>query len=111
MKCQYCKHPLKLSHYENNKEVSIWDCLSCPIMISFSYLGEKLIKTSFFFERNEKRYIWSNDHVKEYSYITVLEPLQKNMLNYNPNILKLPKIINVTPENLYEKFSFYMTFA
>lgn len=109
MKCQYCKLPMRFSHHENNKEIAVWDCLNCPMMVFSAFLGDHRVKTSFFLEKNGKRYIWTNDYVKESTYVSSMEPIKD--INHTPIILRLPKLIDVTPENVYEKFSFYMLFA
>lgn len=108
MRCQYCKYPLKFSHHENDKEVEVYDCLNCPMLIFSSFLdkGAEPIKTTFMVERNGKTYLWTNDKIKGYSYISelALTPGQNGLL------LKLPKLVEVTPETVAQKLSFYMVF-
>lgn len=111
MNCDYCQKPLKFSHHENNKEVGVYDCNSCPIQVVFyySHLDGTKIKTTFMINKNEKLYMWTNHHVKQVSYITdVSQPYGK--IGTDPVIIKFPKIMNIIPSNAREKFSFYMVF-
>jgi hypothetical protein len=109
MKCQFCNHPLKFSHNENNKEVEVYDCLNCPVLTSFYLLHKEgtPIKTTFMLDRNERFYMWTNHYLNNNSYISVLDGA--TAVRTNP-ILKFPKVMNLTPQNVYEKFAFYMVF-
>ncbi len=111
MNCQFCRKPMKFSHHENEKEISVYDCLECPMLIMSSYVNNDSdpVKITFMFENKGKSYMWTNDRIKGYSYLQELKiadnPLHDIML------LKLPKLVDVTPENVIKKFSFYMVFA
>ena len=107
--CEFCGKELRLSHHENGKEVEVYDCTHCPVLTSFYYMGEHRIKTSFFLDKNEHVYIWTNNYTKGISYITdVGVSLAKD--GRDPLLLKFPKIMNINPKNIHEKFSFYMVF-
>ena len=110
MKCEYCKYPIKFSHHENNKEVEVYECLNCPMLIMYSFFHKEgnLIKTTFMLDRNGRTYLWTNDRLKGHSYISELKPISTPD---NPLQLKLPKLVDVTPDNVYQKLSFYMVFA
>jgi hypothetical protein len=56
-------------------------------------------------ERNGRTYLWTNDKIKGYSYISELTLNPGNHL-----LLKLPKLVEVTPETVAQKLSFYMVF-
>ena len=111
MNCEFCQKPLRFSHHENNKEVGVYDCTNCPLLVSFYYLHAdgKSIKTTFTIDRNEKCYLWTNNYIQNISYIhdagTEASREGKDSL-----ILKFPKIMNINPDNIYEKFAFYMVF-
>lgn len=104
--CEFCKNILKFSHTENVKEVDVYDCVKCQVLVSFYFYktGERT-KTCYMFHRNGKPYMWTNNYLNRTSYITNLQPDDKD-----PMILKFPKIMPLTPSNLLEKFSFYMVF-
>ena len=107
MNCQFCQNPLKFSHYENSKEVEAYECNRCPVMIFF-YVFHKdgsPFKTTFMLDKNEKTYMWTNHYIKENSYITFVG--DRNSLE---PLIKFPKIMNLTPTNVREKFNFYMVF-
>lgn len=111
MNCQFCNQPLLFSHYENDKEVSIYDCRNCPMLIMFHYLlsEDKLIKIAFFLNRKKRTYVWVNNFIKNSSYVNEILVAPSSITN-NP-VLQLPKLVDVSPENVYQKFSFYMVFA
>lgn len=111
MKCQYCKNSLKFSHTENNKEVEVYECFSCPMLIMFSFLnkGDDPVKTTFLLNRNKKTYLWTNDKIKGISFISDIRV--RVSPQDNPILVKLPKLVDVTPETVYKKLSFYMVFA
>jgi len=110
MKCQFCHYPLKFSHTENNKEVEVYDCLNCPMLIFYSFRNKSTepFKITFMLNRNGKTYLWTNDKTKGYSYVT--DVAVRTSPTDNPLVLKLPKIVEVTPETVYQKLSFYMVF-
>lgn len=109
--CEFCGKELHLSHMENGKEVEVYDCTHCPNMVSFHFLAKDgpRIKTVYMLDRNEHVYIWTNNYVKGISYITdVGVTIAKD--GRDPCLIKFPKIMNINPENVNEKFSFYMVF-
>lgn len=108
--CEFCNKPLHLSHYENNKEIAVYDCTNCPVLTSFYYFDKDgaPAKTCFLIDKNEKSYMWTNNHINGDSYIQELKVTSAP--GFNPTILKFPKIMNVNPSNVYEKFAFYMVF-
>lgn len=108
--CEFCGKPLHLSHYENGKEVEVYDCTNCPVLTSFYFMGEQRVKTAFMLDRNEKVYIWTNNYIKDVSYITDVGVTLSPTKDVSPLVYKFPKIMNVNPQNVHEKFSFYMTF-
>jgi CRISPR/Cas system-associated protein Cas10 (large subunit of type III CRISPR-Cas system) len=110
--CEFCGRELHLSHYENNKEIAVYDCTHCPVLTSFYFLdkeGER-IKTSFMLDRNEKVYIWTQNYIKGVSYITDVGVTLSAVRDKSPLLIKFPKIMNINPKNVHEKFSFYMVF-
>ena len=112
MECEFCNREMHLSHLENEKTVEVYDCTHCPILTSFYFKadsGEKL-KVSFMLDRNEKTYIWTNNYVKGISYITDVGVSLSAVKDKDPLVLKFPKIMNINPTNVREKFSFYMVF-
>lgn len=108
MNCEFCQKPLRFSHHENNKEVGVYDCTNCPLLVSFYYLHAdgKSVKTTFMLDRNQKSYLWTNNYLNNNSHITDLSSNDGR----DPIILKFPKIMNINPDNVYEKFAFYMVF-
>jgi hypothetical protein len=111
MNCEFCHKPLRFSHHENNKEIEVYDCNNCPVLTSFHYLHKdgSPVKTTFMLDRNEKCYLWTNNYILNISYIHDLSiPLARE--GRDPMILKFPKIMNINPDNVHEKFSFYMVF-
>lgn len=110
MKCKFCHYPLKLSHTEDNQKVNVYECLSCPMLIFHSFKDKETepFKTSFMLSRNGKSYLWTNNLDKGYSYISTIGVRLTH--NEDPVIIKLPKIVEVTPETVYQKLSFYMVF-
>jgi len=111
MNCEFCQQVLKFSHHENGKEIEVYDCHNCPVLTSFYYFHEdgSPAKTCFTLDRNEKTYLWTNNYVKGKSYIQELKITSAP--GFDSMVLELPKLINVTPSNVNEKFSFYMIFA
>jgi ssDNA-binding Zn-finger/Zn-ribbon topoisomerase 1 len=109
MNCEFCKKPLHFSHHENNKEIEVYDCNNCPVLTSFYYFHEDgdCAKVTFMLDKNERGYMWTNNYIKNISYIT---DLGNSTSGKDPLILKFPKIMNVNPDNIYDKFKFYMVF-
>lgn len=110
--CEFCGKELHLSHYENEKEIEVYDCTHCPVLTSFYFMHKDgaRIKTSFMLDKNEKVYIWTNNYLRGISYITDVGISLSAAMDRDPLILKFPKIMNISPKNVHEKFSFYMTF-
>lgn len=108
MNCEFCQKPLRFSHHENDKEVGVYDCTNCPLLVSFYYLhaNGKSVKTTFMLDRNGKSYMWTNNYLNGNSHITDLSTNDGK----DPVILRFPKIMNINPDNVYEKFAFYMVF-
>jgi len=59
-------------------------------------------------DKNEKTYMWTNHYIKGISYINYVGVAADN-INREP-LLNFPKIMNITPSNVKEKFAFYMVF-
>lgn len=113
MKCQYCQKEMKFSHHENKKEIEVYDCWNCPVLTTFYYLGKNPapIKITFMLDKNEKCYLWTNHYVKNVSYINNLSMCLTKATGFNDDlVIKFPKVMNITPQNVYEKFAFYMVF-
>jgi hypothetical protein len=111
MICIYCKNKCRLSHKENKDEIEVYDCVRCPVLTSFhiGVPGGSLVKTVFMLDRNEKVYMWTNHHAKQISYITdVGVTLSKD--GRDPLVVKFPKVMNINPDNVHEKFKMYMLF-
>lgn len=111
MNCEYCHKPLHFSRHENNKEVEVYECNHCPVLVSFHYLHitGSPVKTTFMIDKNEKCYLWTNNYIQNISYIhdagTAASREGRDAL-----ILNFHKLMNVTPSNIHEKFAFYMVF-
>jgi hypothetical protein len=110
--CEFCHNPLQFSHQENTKEIEVYDCRHCPVLTSFYYFEKDgtRIKTSYMLDRNEKVYIWTNNYITNSSYITDVGVSLSVQSDRNPLVVRFPKIMNINPTNVHEKFSFYMTF-
>lgn len=110
MNCEFCGRETFLSHYENSKETAVYDCKHCPVLTSF-YVREAdsfICKIAFLLNRGAKAYIWTNNFVKNTSYISDISPDSGSIKD--PLLFKAPKTINLTPQNVREKLSMYMTF-
>lgn len=111
MKCQFCQKELKFSHKENKDEIEVYDCWNCPVLTTFHFFHKDgmPVKTTFMLDKNEKCYLWINNYLKNISYIidvnaSIAKPSRDSL------VIKFPKIMNITPQNVYEKFAFYMVF-
>ncbi len=114
MNCEFCQHELFFSHLENHKEVEVYDCKGCPVLVSFSFFveGKTRIKTSFFIDRGEKLYIWSNNYLNNVSYISEVTVKEaKGPQDSGPFHIKFPKIMNIDPDNVKEKLAFFLVFS
>lgn len=111
MNCEFCNKPLRFSHHENSKEVEVYDCTHCPVLVSFYYLHKdgSAIKTTFMLDRNEKCYLWTNNYIQNISYIHDAGTAAARE-GRDPLILKFPKLMSINPDNIYQKFAFYMVF-
>lgn len=111
MNCEFCNKQLRLSRLENEKEVEVYECIHCPVLTSFHCLHKdgSPIKTTFLLDRNEKCYLWTNNYIQNISYIHDAGTAAARE-GRDPLILKFPKIMNINPTNIYEKFAFYMVF-
>lgn len=112
MNCEFCGREAHLSHYENAKEVAVYDCTHCPVLTSF-YVQEDsgaVNKISFMMERQNKTYIWTNNFVKKTSIITDVDISLSSSTDKSPLILRFPKVMNINPQNVQEKLSLYLTF-
>lgn len=112
MKCTFCKNNCRLSHKENENKVEVYDCIKCPVLTSFHISIEdgSTIKTVFMLDRNEKTYMWTDHHQKNFSYITDIG-ISLARDGRDPLVLKFPKLMNVNPKNVHDKFKFYMLFS
>lgn len=118
MKCLFCSNKCRLSHKENEdredkkKYTAVYDCNYCPVLTSFYINNEdnSHVKTVFMLDRNEKVYMWTDHHEKKFSYITDIG-ISLARDGRDPLVLKFPKLMNVTPSNVHDKFKFYMLFS
>ena len=110
MNCEFCQKPLKFSHKENNDEVEVYDCHNCKVLTSFYFFHKdgSQFKTTFLIDKNERTYMWTNNYLKGTSHIS--EMRVTSAPGFDSTILKFPKIMNVNPTNVHEKFAFYMVF-
>jgi hypothetical protein len=60
-------------------------------------------------DKNERSYTWTNNYTNSISYITDVSPTIARD-GKSPLLIKFPKIMNINPANVYEKFAFYMVF-
>jgi hypothetical protein len=117
MNCEFCGHKLQFSHYENKKEIVIYDCINCTVLVSFHFfLGERKAgdpvrtKTNFMIDRHGRTYVWTNNYLENNSNIVDLSVSIDIRENTSPLLVTFPKVMNINPTNIHEKFSFYMTF-
>jgi hypothetical protein len=113
MNCEFCDHNLCLSHYENSREIEVYDCTHCPVLISFHYFAKDgiRIKTVYHVDKNQRVYIWTNNYIKETSYIEETYIMTRIDLKSEPLTIRFPKIMPVTPQNVEEKLSFFLVFS
>ncbi len=111
MICEFCNKVCRLSHKENENKVEVYDCRNCQVLTSFYISVEdgSKIKTVFMLDRNEKVYMWTDHFIKKISYITDVG-VTLAAKGGDPLVLKFPKVMNVKPTNVHEKFKFYMLF-
>jgi hypothetical protein len=114
MKCEYCENNLLFSHYENQKEIAVYDCTECPILTSFYVYCDSpaIVKISFMFEKNGHSYIWTNNYITNSSYIVnVSRHIDFSALKDNLGIIvEFPQIMKINPSNVLQKFSFCMCY-
>lgn len=113
MTCEFCHHALSFSHFENNKEVEVYDCTNCPILVSFSFFveGGLRIKTVFCIDRNQGLYIWTNNYLNSQSYINEVRVKPGVSVQSVPFTIRFPRIMNITPNNVKEKLALCMVFS
>jgi hypothetical protein len=112
MKCQFCNNNLRFSHHENDNTIVAYDCNKCPVLTSFYYVQKenKLAKICFMLDRVGSLYIWTNNYLKNCSYITDVGISFAGGGHKDPLVIKFPKIMNINPDNVYEKLGFYLVF-
>jgi hypothetical protein len=111
--CPYCQVQLEFSHLESTNEwgrFSVYECLHCPVLVWLHYENDSLIKSMFFIDKNEHNYVWVDHYLKNQSYLIDATPSFKGPYDKDPMLIKFPKLMNVTPTNVREKFSFFMVF-
>lgn len=111
MNCEFCYQELFFSHYENGFHANkVYDCSNCPVLTSFCFTQENFIKTKtiFVIDRKKHLYTWTNNYLNNTSYIFDIEASLASF-EKDPCIIRFPKIMNINPNNVYEKFIFYMT--
>ncbi len=105
--CEFCNFHLEFSHSENN--IMIFDCINCPMLISFSFDHNVRVKTVFLLDRNQQIYLWTINYLTETSYIS--SAYYDILVNGKiADLVNFPKIMQVSPYNIYQKFNLYMTF-
>jgi hypothetical protein len=117
MNCEFCGNKCWFSRKENvdkdnkKKYISVYDCMKCPVHTSFYINNEdgSKVKTVFMLDRNEKVYMWTDHFVKNFSYVTDIG-ISLARDGRDPLIIKFPKLMNVKPTNVLDKFKFYMVF-
>lgn len=109
MNCEFCGREAHLSHYENSKETVVYDCTYCPVLTSFYVrdVDNVICKIAFMIDKGNKSYIWTNNYLKNTSYITEVGGSSSDR---DPLIFKSPKTLGLTPQNVRGKLSMYMTF-
>lgn len=115
MNCEFCDRELHLSHYEGvGNSVAAYDCTNCPVLVSFYFIKPDFnrTKTVFWLDKHEKIYMWTNDYTTSTSRITAIDidHIKKGSLGGDPCLIKFPKIMNINPDNIMERFGFYMVF-
>jgi len=103
MNCLYCNKSLSLSHKEDKDLIFVFNCLNCPILVYYYFSNKKLIKMSFMIYYQTNIYCWTNNFVKQTSYI-----YSSNSLD--PKLLSLPQLVELNPNNIKDKLTFYLTF-
>lgn len=113
MNCEFCHHVLAFSHFENLKEVEIYDCKNCPILVSFAFfVADGLrIKTIFCIDRNQRLYIWTNNYLTNQSYINEVYYKTRLDLQSEPFTIRFPRIMSLTPDNVKDKLALCMVFS
>lgn len=71
---------------------------------------DRLEKVEFAIDKQGHLYTWTDNYVKGSSYITDLNVSLFSLQNKSPILIVFPKLMNVTPTNVREKFSFFMVF-
>lgn len=106
MKCKFCHNNLLFSHKEEKN--SVFECHFCEVYIFF-YFDEKfnITKTIFLLDKNQKNYYVVQNLEQKSTYIILCD----HLINKNSKLINVPQIIDLTPENVYEKFNFYLSFS
>lgn len=108
--CEFCKNELTYSHTENNELLTIYVCNNCPILIFYYFTPEmNIARTCFTFDKNGGRYFWTNNYIEKTSYIIGLS--ESPHRDVREHIVDFPKIMDINPTNIYNKFSLWMTFS
>ena len=55
--------------------------------------------------------MWSINYAKNDSYIVDLTPTLSLVKDRDPMLVRFKKVMNINPNNVYEKFSFYLLFS
>ena len=111
MNCQFCQNRLSISHYEGDGKTAVYQCLECPVLVWFHYIENDLTKVVYSIDKNGRNYIWTNNYLRDRSYITDVTPNhESHPLEKDPLLIRFPKLMNVTPANVRERFSFFMVF-
>jgi len=112
MNCEFCHKELAISHYERDKTITVYDCKNCPVLVSFHFNeDEERVKTCYLLDKNGNSYMWTINYAKNDSYIVDLTPTLSLVKDRDPMLVRFKKVMNINPNNVYEKFSFYLLFS
>lgn len=113
MNCPFCDKRTSFSHLENveSKEIRVNECLNCqvPILFHIDLEDGTLMKTVFIIDKNQRVYLWTNDHVNNCSYIAHAKIDETNI--HDSYIARFPNILNIHPDKILSKFSLYIVFS
>lgn len=114
--CPFCKEKAEFCHTENNDTGMVYQCMNCPVLVFLHYSHDsrekeaKLDKVVYVIDKQGHLYTWTDNYSKRSSYITDLNVMLLDLKDKNPILVTFPKLMNVTPANVREKFGFYMVF-
>jgi|SRR5271170_4582247 len=113
--CPFCKARANYCHAENDNTGMVYECRHCPVLVFLHYSQDKeykdrLEKAEFAIDKQGHLYTWTDNYVKGSSYITDLDVSLFSLQNKSSILIAFPKLMNVTPTNVREKFGFYMIF-